>query len=161
MSASACRVAGDVVGVELALTHINSSTHGVPFSKPLHGQPFVAQVDEAVLGKGFGWELAWAAHRGDWQRVVAMQRWVGQWTNSFRISKNLPNVPFAGKHYFAEEYKYAEYRTWRPVSGEPNWPVAGSGGSYESDPGNGEQVCWYVWASAVVRGLLGSSEGHD
>lgn len=30
---SACRAAIDVVGTELALTHVNSSTHGVPFVK--------------------------------------------------------------------------------------------------------------------------------
>ena len=30
---SACRDASDVVGTELALTHVNSSTHGVPFVK--------------------------------------------------------------------------------------------------------------------------------
>eukprot|EP01052_Picozoa_sp_SAG31_P013177 SAG31_NODE_787_length_12094_cov_27.048270_11_plen_228_part_00 len=73
-SASACHMACNVVGAELALTHVNSSTHGVPFVKnekapngnPLYGG---AQVYEAVIGKGFGWELAWAAHRGDWQRV--------------------------------------------------------------------------------------------
>ena len=145
----------------MALTHVNSSTHGVPFVKnqkapngnPLYGG---AQVDEAVIGKGFGWELAWAAHRGDWQRVVAMQRWVGQWTNSFRVSKNLPSVPFAGKHYFAEVYTYSEYRTRRPVAGEADWPVAGSAGIYENDPGNGEQTCWFVWGSSVVRNLLSS-----
>ena len=51
-SASACQMASDVVGIELALTHVNSSTHGVPFIKdqkapngnPLYGGP---QVYEA------------------------------------------------------------------------------------------------------------------
>eukprot|EP01043_Picozoa_sp_COSAG02_P028280 COSAG02_NODE_1708_length_11229_cov_14.784097_1_plen_723_part_00 len=161
-SASSCRVASSVVGTELALTHVNSSTHGVPFvknQKAPNGNPLFGgvQVDEAVIGKGFGWELAWAAHRGDWQRVVAMQRWVGQWTNGFRLSKNLPSVPFVGKHYFAEVYTYSEYRDRRPVLGEPDWPIAGSSGSYENDPGNGEQACWFVWGSAVVRNLLGGS----
>ena len=159
-SPSACHVASDVVGAELALTHVNASTHGVPFvknQKAPNGNPLYGgvQVDEAVIGKGFGWELAWAARRGDWQRVTAMQRWVGQWTNSFRVSKNDPTVPFVGKHYFAEVFTYSEYRKNRPIAGEPGWPVAGSGGGYENDPGNGEQVCWYVWGSAVARNLLG------
>ena len=94
---------------------------------PLYGG---VQVDEAQIGKGFGWELAWAAHRGDWQRVVALQRWVGSWTNSFRISKNLASVPFVGKRYFAEVYTYSEYRKNRPIAGQAGWPVAGSGGGF-------------------------------
>ena len=124
----------------------------------LQGNPLYGglQVYEAQIGKGFGWELAWAAHRGDWQRVVALQRWVGQWTNSFRISRNLASVPFVGKQYFGEFYDYSLYRKNRPIAGQAAWPVAGSGGEYESDPGNGEQVCWYVWGSAVARNLLRS-----
>ena len=67
-SPSACHVASDVVGAELALTHVNASTHGVPFvknQKAPNGNPLYGgvQVDEAVIGKGFGWELAWAARR--------------------------------------------------------------------------------------------------
>jgi hypothetical protein len=163
-SAAACQDASVVAGAEVALTHVNSSTHGIPFVKNIKKQKVdvpsgLLQVDEAVIGKGFGWELVWAAHRGDWQRVVAMQRWVGQWTNAFRVSANKPTVPFAGKYLFAEVYTYSEYRINRPIAGEPGWPVAGPGGVYENDPGNGEQVCWFVWSSSIVRALLSGEQG--
>jgi hypothetical protein len=81
---------------------------------------------------------------------------VGQWTNTFRVSKNLASVPFVGKRLFAEVYTYSEYRKHRPIAGQDGWPVAGAAGGYENDPGNEEQVCWYVWRSAIARNVLRS-----
>lgn len=47
----------------VSLTHINASTHSDP--------------DRAVIGKGFGWELAAAAYSGRWTRVATLARWLG------------------------------------------------------------------------------------
>ena len=130
-------------GAEIALTHLNASTHGRPFYKkePAGGN---LQVQKAAIGKGFGWELLWAAHSGDWQRVVAMQRYLGQWTYAARYTADGPL-----KSYFGESYWFDRYR------------ASPAANSYESDPGNGEQVCWYVWAQHVVRRLVGSTLKSD
>jgi hypothetical protein len=160
-SAAACHAASDTLsGAEVALTHVNASTHGVPFVKEgcvyqriERGCGF--QVQESALGKGFAWEMVWAAHRGDWQRVLAMQRFIGQWTYAFRSSTaDMRAADTAGKYYVGECYYYGRYLQNRPISGEPNWPVLGQCSGYESDPGNGEQVSWFVWGTTIVRRLL-------
>lgn len=122
---------------EMPFTHINASTHGVPFAKPGFGQ----QVDDAVIGKGFAWELAWAAHRGDWPRVVAMQRFVAQWSYEVPPSGS-PAGTFWYRTFFGESYWYDGYL------GNPKQKM------WESDPSNGEQASWFVWASTVVRNQL-------
>lgn len=127
-------------GAEIALTHLNASTHGQPFFKPAPGEAL--QVQEAAIGKGFGWELLYAAHRGDWQRVVALERFVGDWTYAIGQPK---------KFFFGESYWYNRYLD----------SPSGHTSSYESDPGNGEQVCWYVFGQAVVRRMLAAhANGH-
>ena len=35
------------------------------------------QSSNVVIGKGLGWEIAWAAYRKDWQRLTVLHRWLG------------------------------------------------------------------------------------
>ena len=124
-------------GAEIALTHLNASTHGLPFWKP---SPRNLQVQAAAIGKGFGWELLYAAYRGDWQRVTAMERFVGEWTYGAVYERG--QEPMS---YFGESYWYNRYIAAPTVN------------SYESDPGNGEQVCWFVFCQHAVLRLLGEA----
>jgi hypothetical protein len=32
----------------------------------------------AVIGKGLGWELGWAAHKQSYTRLISLHRWLGQ-----------------------------------------------------------------------------------
>ena len=69
--------------------------------------------------------------------MLALERFVGDWTYGAVYVKGQP-----AKSYFGESYWYNRYLA------DP------TGNSYESDPGNGEQVCWYVFCQHAVRRLL-------
>ena len=45
---------------------------------PVAGKPTCACASFAVIGKGLGWELGWAAHRRHWTRLIVLHRWLGQ-----------------------------------------------------------------------------------
>jgi hypothetical protein len=52
-------------------------------SPPMQGCPVVggkscACPSTAVIGKGLGWELGWAAHRRHYTRLISLHRWLGQ-----------------------------------------------------------------------------------
>lgn len=83
----------------MSLTHINASDHSDP--------------DRAVIGKGFGWELASAAYCGRWTRVATLARWLG--------------AAAANLTLFGESYLYDCLRTHQ------------SSGCW-GDMGNGEQT---------------------
>lgn len=96
-------------------THINASTH--------------SDEDRAVIVKGLGWELGYAAARQRWTRVTVLLRWLGN-----IASEN---------HLAGESYVYDCLRT------------GGSCASCCGDVGNGEQAGWLVWGLALVRKTLG------
>jgi hypothetical protein len=45
---------------------------------PAYGGKTCACADAAVIGKALGWELAWAAHKQWFTRLISMHRWLGQ-----------------------------------------------------------------------------------
>lgn len=52
-------------------------------SPPMQGCPTVggktcACPSTAVIGKGLGWELGWAAHKQAYTRLISLHRWLGQ-----------------------------------------------------------------------------------
>lgn len=95
--------------------------------------------DFAVIGKGLGWELGWAAHRADWQRVVALLRWLGAVAGQMPVHcKAKPCTPSSGG-MLGESYFYARY-----LAGE--W--------YFADIGNAEQASWFLWGMHHVHAAL-------
>ena len=102
----------------VSLTHLNASTHTDP--------------DRAVIGKGFGWELAAAAYTGRWARVATLARWLG--------------AAAANLTLFGESYEYDCLRAHETIG---CW----------GDMGNGEQTGWFVWGVAVARSLAAAAAG--
>ena len=98
----------------LYTTHVNASLH--------------ADGDRAVIVKGLGWELAWAAWTGDDARLLTLARWLG-----FAASGNL-TLP-------AESYGYDCMRLHQH--------------DCYGDPGNGEQAGWFVWGATLAMRRLG------
>ena len=97
----------------VSTTHINASTH--------------SDGDRAVIVKGLGWELAWAARRSDWLRLLTLSRWLG-----YAAAGNM-SLP-------AESYNYDCMRQ--------------HGKDCYGDPGNGEQVGWFAWGAAVAAAAV-------
>jgi hypothetical protein len=100
----------------MSMTHVNASAHTDP--------------DRAVIGKGFGWELAAAAFSGRWVRVATLARWLG--------------AAAANLTLYGESYFYDCLRTHQKTG---CW----------GDMGNGEQTGWFVWGIAVARSLAASA----
>jgi len=98
----------------MSLTHINASTYTEP--------------DRAVIGKGLGWEMAWAGYRHNWNRVLVLHRWLA----AAAVNNTL----------YAESYVYDCLREHHSTG---CW----------GDMGNGEQAGWFVWGQGVVRHALG------
>jgi len=97
------------------LTHVNASIH--------------ADGDRAVIVKGLGWELAWAAFAGDDRRLLTLARWLGFAAGTFNIT--LP----------AESYGYDCMRLHQS--------------DCYGDAGNGEQAGWLVWGMSIALRRLG------
>ena len=96
-------------------------------------------ADFAVIGKGLGWELGWAAQRADWQRVAALLRWLGTVAGHVPVHcKAKPCTP-TSSGMLGESYFYAQY-----LAGE--W--------YFADIGNAEQASWFLWGMNHVRTAL-------
>eukprot|EP01062_Namystynia_karyoxenos_P051544 TRINITY_DN40541_c0_g1_i1.p1 TRINITY_DN40541_c0_g1~~TRINITY_DN40541_c0_g1_i1.p1 ORF type:complete len:972 (+),score=217.24 TRINITY_DN40541_c0_g1_i1:56-2917(+) len=74
-----------------------------------------------VLTKGLAWELAYAARRSWWPRVLALLRWLARSTYT----------PAVGEMYYYEDYLRGR-----------NW---------EHDPANAEQGAWFLWAMHIVE----------
>jgi hypothetical protein len=71
-------------------------------------------ADFAVIGKGLGWELGYAAATKDWQRIAALYRWLGSVAGSVPAHcKAAPCTPTTSE-MFGESYFYEPYLagTW-------------------------------------------------
>jgi len=97
---------------ELALTEVEPINHTYPY--------------RAVIGKAFSWELAYAAYRGDWNRITVMHKWLSSAAGNTTL--------------FAESYFYDSY-----INNLPYW----------GDIGNAEQAGWFLWAETLTRKKFG------
>ena len=71
-------------------------------------------ADFAVLGKGLGWELGFAAATEDWQRITALYRWLGSVAGDTPVHcKAAPCTPTSSE-MLGESYFYGRYLedTW-------------------------------------------------
>ena len=118
------------------------------FQDPAHACPApggktCACPSLAVIGKGIGWELGWAAHRKAYTRLISLHRWLGQashveQTTLFGESYNYPCM------LEGERNGFASLNATNP-RGSGCW----------GDPGNGVQIGWFVWGEALARTAVG------
>eukprot|EP00746_Dinoflagellata_sp_MGD_P049274 gnl/MRDRNA2_/MRDRNA2_222794_c0_seq1.p1 gnl/MRDRNA2_/MRDRNA2_222794_c0~~gnl/MRDRNA2_/MRDRNA2_222794_c0_seq1.p1 ORF type:complete len:164 (+),score=21.01 gnl/MRDRNA2_/MRDRNA2_222794_c0_seq1:70-492(+) len=114
----------DLLPVAVSLSEISFSFTGADF---------------AVIGKGLGWEIGWAAATGNWQRVTALYRWLGAVAGSVPVHcKAAPCNPTSST-MFGESYFYMPYL---------------HGVWYFADIGNAEQASWFLWGTDIVRKAL-------
>ena len=85
-------------------------------------------ADFAVIGKGLGWELGWAASNSNWQRVIALLRWLGAVAGRVPVHCKATPCTETSSGMLGESYFYARY-----LAGE--W--------YFADIGNAEQASWF------------------
>ena len=104
----------------VSMTHVNATLH--------------ADGDRAVIVKGLGWELAWAAYTGDDLRLLTLGRWLG-----FAAAGNL-TLP-------AESYFYDCMRLHEE--------------DCYGDAGNGEQAGWFVWGATCALKHVGLLRGDS
>ena len=86
---------------------------------------------------GWSWEMAWAAHTGDWVRVAQLHEWLNSLPPLY--PKTQPTLRTVGEFY-----------SYDCIRGGAH-DQAGCDG----DPGNGVMVGWFLWAQTLVRRKLG------
>jgi hypothetical protein len=103
-------------------------------------------ADFAVIGKGLGWELGFAAASKDWQRITALYRWLGAVAGDVPVHcKAAPCTPTSAG-MLGESYFYARFLA-------DEW--------YFADLGNAEQACWWLWGSDLVEKALAAHKSDD
>ena len=108
----------DAFSALVPLTHVNATTH--------------SDGDRAVITKGLGWELAYAAFAGDARRLLTLARWIGFAAGNFNLT--LP----------AESYEYDCMRLHQT--------------NCYGDPGNGEQAGWLLFGAARALKFVADSD---
>ena len=98
-------------------------------------------ADFAVIGKGLGWELGWAAATKDWQRITALYRWLDAVAGDVPVHcKAAPCSPTSSE-MLGESYFYDRYLA-------DQWYM------YFADLGNAEQASWWLWGTDLVQKAL-------
>ena len=110
---------------------------------PAPGGKTCACASTAVIGKGIGWELGWAAHRQHWTRLVSLHRWLGQ-------AAHVEVTTLFGESYEYDCILAGEAKGFAPMNAK-NPRGSGCWG----DPGNGVQIGWFLWGEALARKAAG------
>jgi hypothetical protein len=99
-------------------------------------------ADLAVIGKGLGWELGFAAASEDWQRITALYRWLGAVAGDVPVHcKGAPCTPTTAG-MLGESYFYTRFLA-------DEW--------YFADLGNAEQASWWLWGTDLAEKALATA----
>ena len=118
-------------------------------SVPMAGCPSIngkscACPSIAVIGKGIGWELGWAAHKQVYTRLISLHRWLGQ-------ASHVEQTTLFGESYVYDCIRDGERDGFKtPVSAKHP-----RGDGCWGDPGNGVQIGWFLWGEALARKAVG------
>jgi hypothetical protein len=117
-----------------------------PAYAPAGGGPTqsCACADNGVIGKGLGWELGWAAQRGQWTRLISLHRWLGQ-------AAHVEQTPLMAETLGYDCMKRGEAHGFVPPISDDHPSGAGCWG----DPGNGVQIGWFLWGEGLARFAAG------
>lgn len=110
---------------------------------PAPGGKTCACASTAVIGKGIGWELGWAAHKRAYTRLISLHRWLGQ-------ASHVEVTTLFGESYLYDCILQGEAHGFAPMN-EKNPRGSGCWG----DPGNGVQIGWFLWGEALARISVG------
>ena len=118
-------------------------------SAPMVGCPAIrgkscACPSTAVIGKGIGWELGWAAHKRAYTRLISLHRWLGQ-------ASHVEQTTLFGESYVYTCILDGERDGFKTPISAKNPRGMGCWG----DPGNGVQIGWFLWGEALARRVVG------